>query len=50
VSFFKKVVFTIGVLTILYILSTIFQLKDPDGPRIIDPSNPVQLPHVSVSK
>ena len=47
---FKKIVYALGILTILYILSTVFQLRNPDGPRIIDPSHRVQLPHVNVSR
>lgn len=46
----KIVIYVMGVLTILWIFSTQFELKDPNGPRIIDPSNPVKLPNVTVSK
>lgn len=49
-TFFKRLIFVIGVLTVLWIFSTQFELKDKDGPRIIDPSNPVHLPKVNVSK
>lgn len=48
----KIVIYVMGVLTILWIFSTQFELKDksPDRPRIIDPSHPIQLPKVNVSK
>lgn len=46
----KIVIYVFGILTILWIFSTQFELKDPNGPRIINPTNPIELPHVSVSK
>lgn len=46
----KIFIYTVGVLTILWIISTQVELTDPNGPRIIDPSNPVHLPKVNVSK
>lgn len=46
----RTLIFVIGVLAILAILGSQFQLRDPDSPRIIDPSNPVHLPKVNVSK
>lgn len=36
---FKKFVMVCGVLFILYVLSQIFVLKDPDGPRLVNPSD-----------
>jgi hypothetical protein len=50
VKLLKILIFTIGVLTLLAIFGTQFQLRDPNGPRMIDPSNPVHLPKVNVSK
>lgn len=47
---FKILFYVLGVLTFLWIISTQFQLRDPHGPRLIDPSNPIKVPHVSVSK
>jgi hypothetical protein len=47
---FKILFYVLGVLTFLWILSTQFQLKNPHQPGLIDPTHPVQLPHVSVSK
>jgi hypothetical protein len=47
---FKKIVYTVGILTIIFIFGKVFQLRNPDQPGLIDPSNPVKLPHVSVSK
>lgn len=49
-TFFKRLIFVIGILTVLWIFSTQFELKDKDSPRIINPTNPIQLPRVSVSK
>jgi hypothetical protein len=46
----KVIIYVIGVLTILWIFSTQFQLRDPNGPRLIDPSNPAHIPKVNVSK
>lgn len=47
---FKILFYVLGVLTFLWILSTQFELKDPNGPRIINPTNPVEVPKISVSK
>ena len=49
---FKILFYVLGVLTFLWILSTQFELKDrsPDRPRIIDPSHPIRVPKVNVSK
>lgn len=46
----KILIYTVGVLTILWMFSTQFELKDPNGPRIINPTNPIELPKVNVSK
>lgn len=46
----KTIIYVMGILTVLWIFSTQFELKDPNGPRLIDPSNPIDLPKVSVSK
>ena len=40
----------VGILACLGIGSRFVELKNPHQPRIIDPSYPVKLPHVSVSK
>lgn len=48
----KIVIYVMGVLTVLWIFSTQFELKNksPDHPRIINPTNPIQVPKISVSK
>jgi len=47
VKLIKIIIYTVGVLTILWIFSTQFELKDPNGPRIIDPSQ-IAPPRVDV--
>ena len=46
ISFFTIV----GILTVLWVCSTQFELKNPNGPRIINPTNPIEVPRISVSK
>lgn len=41
--------YTLGVLTFLWILSTQFQLRNPDQPGIIDPSQ-FTVPKVDVRR
>lgn len=45
----KKIIFIIGLLTILWIVSTQLELRDPNTPRIIDPSR-LQVPQVDVRR
>lgn len=40
----------VGILACLGVGSRFVELKDPHQPRIIDPSHPVKVPRISVSK
>lgn len=40
----------VGILACLGIGSRFVELKDPDQPRIINPSNPIDLPKVDVKR
>lgn len=40
----------VGILATLAVCGNIFELKNPDQPRIINPSNPIDLPKVDVKR
>jgi hypothetical protein len=50
VKLIKNLITLAGVLFILAIIGTQCELKNKDQPGIIDPSNPIHLPKVNVSK
>lgn len=46
----KTLLIMAGIGMVLAVCGNMFQLRDPDQPRIINPSNPIELPKVNVSK